>query len=88
MKTSSHGRLERLDATLTAAMEAAVQRATRQAEQVIMTARLATAVHLGRAAESAAAEGGVSTLCAVPSSPAASVHSTDAAASARGGGPR
>ena len=55
MKTSSHSRMDGLDAAVTAALEAAVRRATQQAGQVVMAARLATAVHMGRTAESATA---------------------------------
>jgi len=84
MKTSSQGCAERLDAVLAAAMDAAVRRATRQAEQVVMTARLATAVHMGRAAEHATAE----RFSAGQNLKAASVAGTDAARLARRGGVR
>ena len=85
MKTSSQRSAERLDAVLAAAMDAAVERATRQTERVIQTARLATAVHMGRAAEHAAADVGGTNLCAGSNDRVASEAGTDAARLARRG---
>jgi len=69
MKTSSHSRTDGLDAAMTAALEAAVRRAAQQAGPVIMAARLATAVHMGRAAESATAGTPDATMDATPAAP-------------------
>ena len=86
MNRSSQGRCERLDAALTAAMDAAVLRATCHAEQVIMTARLATAVHLGRVAEPAAASEAGPALSSGSSYQAASAPEVDVARLVRRGG--
>jgi len=86
MKTSSQGSHERLEAALGAAMDAALKRAGGQAGRVIATARLATAVHMGRAAEHAAAESGGATFSASLNHRAASAAGTDAARLARRGG--
>lgn len=47
-----------LDAALAAALEAAADRVGQRAEAVIMTARLATAMHMKRAAEHARGDAG------------------------------
>jgi len=76
-----------LDAAVTAALEAAVRRAAQQAEQVILAARLATAVHMGRAAESATArttDANTDVTSVLQAAPAGQVG---AAAFARGGKP-
>jgi hypothetical protein len=85
VKISSQESAERLDAVLAVAMDAAITRATRQAEQVIGTARLATAVHMGRAAEHAAADARGAACGAGLNHEAASDDRADAARLARWG---
>lgn len=88
MNTNNHGRLAELDAALAAAMAAALDRVGSQAEQVVMTARLATAVHMGRAAENARVPNGPATLLEVSSYEAVSAPCADAARLVRRGGRR
>ncbi len=88
MNTNNHGRLAELDAALAAAMAAALDRVGSQAEQVVMTARLATAVHMGRAAENAHVPSGPATLLEVSSYEAVSAPCADAARLVRPGGRR
>ncbi|MFW6146685.1 MAG: hypothetical protein ACOC7R_05065 [Planctomycetota bacterium] len=72
---------------MTAALEAAVRRAAEQAGQVVMAARLATAVHMGRAAESATAGTSNANTDVTSVREAAPAHDAGAATSARGGRP-
>ena len=74
-----------LDAALTAALEAAAGRASRRARQVIMAARLATAVHMRRAAEAGPAPGRRAGKLWVTSTEAAPAECAAAARLVRGG---
>ena len=92
MSHGSQGRLAQLGTALQTALEAAATRAGRRAEHVIMSARLATAVHMRRAAEPASAlpRDAAVNHCAgnkkVASHPAASVDKAGAAGLVRRGG--
>ena len=55
MQTGAQSQTAGLDAALTAALEAAASRVGERVKDVILTARLTTAVHLRRSAELAAA---------------------------------
>lgn len=55
MQTGAQKQTVDLDAAVTAALEAAVGRINERVKGVLLTARLATAVHLRRSAEPAAA---------------------------------
>ena len=79
-------RLAPLEAALTAALEAAAGRASRQAQSIIQAARLATAVHMRRAAESVTAPMGHERTAGCLSRPAASTDPDVAARLARRGG--
>jgi len=75
-----------LDAALTAALEAAAGRASRRARQIIMAARLATAVHMRRAAEAGPAPESRANEPAVTSTKAALADDAAAARLVREGG--
>ncbi len=55
MQTDAQRSSGELDAVLSVALEAAVERASKRAKEVILTARLATTVHMRRLAEPAPA---------------------------------
>lgn len=58
MRSSAQDRAGELDAVLAAALEAAADRVGRRVQEVILQARLATAIHMCRAAEPTAARTG------------------------------
>ena len=62
MRSSAQPGAAQLDAVLAAALEAAAARAGQRAHEVIMAARLATAMHMRRAAEHASARYAATTL--------------------------
>ena len=58
MQTGAQKDLAQSDAGIGAALEAALSRVSQQAKQVVMTARLATALHMCQVAESTLAQKG------------------------------
>jgi hypothetical protein len=76
-----------LDAVLVAALEAAAARAGQRAHEVIMAARLATAMHMRRAAEHASAlRGGDAASCPADRQAATAQPAVAAGLPRRGGG--
>lgn len=84
MQSSAHGGAQQLDAALAAALEAAAERVSQRVAAAVMSARLATAVHMRRAAESAAAQVETAGLPGTSGHTAAPVRPTVAAAFTRG----
>ena len=84
----AQNRANGLDAVLAAALEAAADRVGQRVQGVILTARLATAVHMCRAAELVAAQQGERQALHGPNTEAAQAPATCAASVMRGEGRR
>jgi hypothetical protein len=76
-----------LDAALTAALEAAAGRVSERVKQVLLTARLTTAVHMRRSAELAAARIGEDQSCVLGQAAAPTDPGAAAGLMRRGGRP-
>lgn len=88
MHRSAQTGAERLEEVLASALQAAAQEAGRRANQVIISARLATAVRMSQAAEPASVPTGQAETSCVSSAQAASSQGTVAARLVRrGAGP-
>lgn len=86
MHRRDQGRQAQLEATVSAAMETAWADASRRAAEIIQAARLATAVHMSQAAESARGHDGWLDTEDVSRRQAASAPKAGAASLVRGGG--